>query len=485
MPVDRTPDAPATLAAAAIAEVAARLDLSRVRVVHVIGIGGAGMSAIAEVLVAMGHTVSGSDLKESTGLERLRALGVTVTIGHDAANLPSDTDFVAISTAIPGHNLEVRAAEEAGVPVVRRAELLAAIAATRSALAVAGTHGKTTTSSMLALVLIEAGAHPSFIIGGDVNEIGSGAAWDRGDWFVIEADESDGSGFALPRLGAIITNVEPDHLEFHGSVDALHRAFGSFLAGTPGPKVVCADDSVAAALGAQHGAVSYGTSAEADYRLTDLHSGRGGVRFTVVHGGVALGQVHLPVPGVHNARNAGAAVAMAVELGVSFDAAAAALGRFAGVARRFQFRGEAAGVTFVDDYAHLPTEVAAALAAGRDGGWGRVVAVFQPHRYSRTAALWREFADAFEGADAVVVTDVYPSGETPRPGVSGKLVVDAVLDAHPFRPIAYVPRRPELVGYLADRLRPGDLCLTLGAGDLTAVPDDVLDRLGDDEPVSR
>jgi len=474
----RTPsDPPATVAATAIAEAAARLDLTGARSVHVIGVGGAGMSAIAEVLVAMGHRVTGSDLKESTGLERLRALGVGVAIGHDASNLPEAVDFVAISTAIPSHNIEVRAAEAAGVPVVRRSELLAAVAATRQAVAVAGTHGKTTTSSMLALVLIEAGVRPSFIIGGDVNEIGSGAAWDVGDWFVIEADESDGSGFALPRLGCIVTNVEPDHLEFHGSVDALHRAFGAFLDGTPGPKVVCADDPVAAELGRHHGAVSYGTAIDADYRLADLHSGRGGVRFTMVRRGVTLGEVRLPIPGAHNARNAGAAVAMALELGVPFAAAVAALGRFAGVARRFQFRGEAGGVTFVDDYAHLPTEVGAALAAGRDGGWGRVVVVFQPHRYSRTAALWQDFADAFEGADAVVVTDVYASGETPRPGVTGKLVVDAVLDAHPFQAVAYLPRRGDLVSFLAGRLRPGDLCLTLGAGDLTAVPDEVLARL--------
>jgi UDP-N-acetylmuramate--alanine ligase len=481
--VDR-PEAPATIAAAAIAEAASRLDLSRPQVVHVIGVGGAGMSAIAEVLVAMGHTVSGSDLKASTGLERLRALGVDVTVGHAAANLPEGVDFVAISTAIPPHNLEVRAAEASGIPVVRRAELLAAIAATRRALAVAGTHGKTTTSSMLALVLVEAGAHPSFIIGGDVNEIGSGAAWDRGDWFVIEADESDGSGFALPRHGAIVTNVEPDHLEFHGSVEALHRAFADFLEGTPGPRVVCADDPVAADLGRVAGAVSYGTAPDADYRLERLRSGRGGVRFSVVHRDVDLGEVHLPVPGAHNARNACAAVAMATELGVDFAAVTAALGRFAGVARRFQFRGEAGGVTFVDDYAHLPTEVTAAVEAGRDGGWGRVVAVFQPHRYSRTAALWQDFGDAFADADAVVVTDVYPSGETPRPGISGKLIVDAVLDTHPFRAVAYLPRRAELVEYLAGRLRPGDLCLTLGAGDLTVVPDDVIDLLADAGPPS-
>jgi UDP-N-acetylmuramate--alanine ligase len=422
----------------------------------------------------MGHRVSGSDLKESTGLARLRALGVQVDIGHDAAHVPADADFVAISTAIPGRNPEVRAADERGVPVVRRAALLAAIASTRKAVAVAGTHGKTTTSSMLALVLVEARERPSFIIGGDVNEIGSGAAWDDGEWFVIEADESDGSGFALPRHGCIVTNVEPDHLEFHGSVEALHTAFADFLAGTPGPRVVCADDEVAARIGREVGAVSYGTHPDADYRIDGLTSGRGGVSFTLVHHGTELGTVRLPVPGAHNARNACAAVAMGLELGVPFAAAAAALARFAGVARRFQFRGEAGGVTFVDDYAHLPTEVEAALAAGRDGGWRRVVAVFQPHRYSRTEALWRDFADSFTDADVLVVTDVYPSGETPRPGVSGKLIVDAVLDAHPFQRLAYMPRRADVVAYLLAHLRPGDLCLTLGAGDLTAVPDDMV-----------
>jgi UDP-N-acetylmuramate--alanine ligase len=475
---DRTDAAPATAAASAIARAADQIDLSAPRVVHVVGVGGAGMSAIAEVLVAMGHRVSGSDLKESTGLERLRSLGVSIAIGHDPANLPPDADMVAISTAIPDRNPEVRTAEERGVPVVRRAALLAAVAATRRALAVAGTHGKTTTSSMLALVLVEAGTRPSFIIGGDLNEIGSGAAWDQGEWFVIEADESDGSGFALPRHGCIVTNVEPDHLEFHGSVEALHAAFGAFLDATPGPRVVCADDEVARRLGRDHGAVSYGTAEDADYRLVDLTSGRGGVQFTVVRRGDVLGQVHLPVPGAHNARNACAAVAMAMELGTDFGPAAAALGRFAGVARRFQFRGEAGGITFVDDYAHLPTEVEAAVGAARDGGWARVVTVFQPHRYSRTEALWQEFGDAFEGSDLLVVTDVYASGEAPRPGVSGKLIVDAVLDAHPFQPVAYLPRRTDVVDYLSGRLRPGDMCLTLGAGDLTAAPDDVLDRIG-------
>jgi UDP-N-acetylmuramate--alanine ligase len=477
-PPDRTDaPAPATRAAAAIAADADRIDLATRRRVHVVGVGGAGMSAIAEVLVAMGHDVSGSDLKESTGLERLRALGVRVAIGHDAANVDPGVDFVAISTAIPARNPEVRAAEELGIPVVRRAALLAAIASTRRAIAVAGTHGKTTTSSMLALVLVEAGLRPSFIIGGDVNEIGSGAAWDDGELFVMEADESDGSGFAPARHGCIVTSVEPDHLEFHGSVEGLHAAFADALASTPGPRVVCADDPVAAELGRAAGASTYGTAPDADYRMVDLEAGRGGVRFTLVHDGTELGTVRLPIPGAHNARNACAAVVMALELGAPFEAAATALGRFAGVARRFQFRGEAGGVTFVDDYAHLPAEVRAAVAAALDGGWRRVVVAFQPHRYSRTQALWADFADAFVGADLLVLTDVYPAGEVPRPGITGKLVLDAVLDAHPRQRAAYMPRRADVTAYLASALRPGDLCLTLGAGDLTAVPDEVLEQL--------
>jgi UDP-N-acetylmuramate--alanine ligase len=484
---DRSPQGsavPATAAAAAIAEDAGRIDLSAPLTVHVVGIGGAGMSAIAEVLVAMGHRVTGSDLKESTGLARLRALGVPIAIGHDAANLAEGTDFVAISTAIPDRNPEVRAAREVGVPVVRRAALLAAIASTRRTIAVAGTHGKTTTSSMLALVLMEAGVHPSFIIGGDVNEIGTGAAWDDGELFVIEADESDGSGFAPRRHGCIVTSVEPDHLEFHGSVDALHAAFRDFLDGTPGPRIVCADDPVAAQLATEVGASTYGTSPQADHRIVDLQSGRVGVSFDLEHRGETLGRIALPVPGAHNARNACAAAVMGMALGAPFEAAAAALGRFAGVARRFQFRGEAAGVTFVDDYAHLPSEVEAALGAALDGGWRRVVVAFQPHRFSRTQALWPHFADAFVGADLLVVTDVYPAGEAPRPGVSGKLVLDAVLDAHPRQPAAYMPRRGDVTAYLLATLLPGDLCLTLGAGDLTAVPDDVLERLAPGEQLA-
>ncbi|HEX9992708.1 MAG TPA: UDP-N-acetylmuramate--L-alanine ligase [Acidimicrobiales bacterium] len=449
------------------------LDLATPRRVHVVGVGGAGMSAIATVLAGMGHRVTGSDLKDSPGLTRLRAAGVAVTVGHRAENV-GDAEAVAVSTAIPPTNPEVVAAAERGVPVLRRAEVLAAIAATRRTVAVAGTHGKTTTSSMLALVLSEAGMRPSFVVGGELNEIGSGAVWDEGEWFVVEADESDGTFLELGAEAALVTNVEPDHLEHYGSWAALRDAFRRFVAAAPGPRVVCADDAEAAAVAAAvGGCVTYGTAAGADWRMVDVRAERAGVSFDLVHGDEVVGRVALPVPGVHNARNAAGALVTAVALGAPVDAGLRALARYAGVARRFQFRGEAAGVTFVDDYAHLPTEVRAALAAARAGGWRRVVCVFQPHRYSRTAALWQDFADAFDDADVLVLTDVYAAGEAPRPGVTGALLVNAVLDAHPWRRLAYFPRRSELVPFLARELRPGDLCLTLGAGDLTSLPDEV------------
>ena len=451
------------------------VDLSGRQRIHVVGIGGAGMSAIADVLAAMGHEVSGSDLRTSAPLERLAAAGVAVHVGHDAAYVGPDVDLVAISTAIPADNVEVVAAEAQGITVARRAGVLAAIAGLRSTVAVAGTHGKTTTSSMLALVLIAAGVRPSFIIGGDVNEIGTGSAWDEGDLFVVEADESDGTFLELARHAAVITNVEPDHLEHYGSWSALQEAFVRFASETPGPVVMCADDDGAATLARRVGATTYGTAEDATYRMVGLTSGRDGSSFALVHDGVELGTIVLPVAGAHNARNAAAAAVTGLALGVPFADAAAALARFGGVARRFEHRGEAGGVTFVDDYAHLPTEVAAAVAAAVDGGWGRVVCVFQPHRYSRTAALWQDFAASFRGADVLVVTDIYASGEAPRPGVTGELIARAVGDADPAQVVRYLPRRADVVSFLVDELRPGDLCLTLGAGDLTTLPPVVQD----------
>jgi len=453
------------------------LDLSAPTHVHVVGVGGAGMSAIAEVLVSMGHTVSGSDLKASSGLERLAALGVDVRVGH-AADQVGGADLVTRSTAVPDDNPECRATLERGIPLLSRAEVLGAISGLRDTIAVAGTHGKTTTASMLALVLREAGLRPSFIIGGDVNEIGTGAAWDEGSIFVVEADESDGSFLRLSTRYGLVTNLEPDHLEHHGGFEALLEAFDRFVEGVEGPVVVGVDDEEGAALAARHGTGTVGTSDGADWRLSDVQESWEGVRFTLAGPTTGAFSLDLPVPGLHNARNAAAAAAVAVHAGAEPPDVAGALARFGGVARRFEHRGRVGGVVLVDDYAHLPTEVVATLETARSGGFARIVAVFQPHRFSRTEALWSSFGGAFDGSDVLYVTDVYPSGEAPRPGVSGRLVVDAVLRDRPGTDVRYVARREDLVAALASELRDGDLCLTMGAGDLTAVPDQLRVRLG-------
>ena len=452
------------------------LDLRDPQRIHIVGIGGAGMNAIATVLAQMGHAVSGSDLRDGPGLDRLRAMDVEVHIDHDAAHL-GQVDAVAISTAIPDRNVEVAEARHRGIPVLRRAEVLAAVARTRKTIAVAGTHGKTTTSSMLALALIDAGFTPSFIIGGEVNEIGSGASWGSGEWFVVEADESDGTFLELPRAAAIITNIEPDHLEHYGGFEQLLVAFTDFIASTAGPCIVCADDEHAGRLAAATGAITYGTSGDATYRIIDLKSGRDGSTWSLEGPTGQLGDFQLAVPGAHNARNAVAAVVAAIELGADIGAVNRAIARFAGVARRFEVRGETAGVTFIDDYAHLPTEVAAALEAAHDGRWQRVVCVFQPHRYSRTAAVGPEFRGVFDRADLVGVTEIYSAGEPPRPGVSGRLVLEAIEEGDQPPETVWLPHREDLVSWLLDELRPGDLCLTLGAGDLTSVPDEVQERL--------
>ena len=448
-------------------------DLGRRRRVHIVGIGGAGMSAIATVLVAMGHEVSGSDLKDGVALERLRALGVRVAIGHEAANLGA-AEFVAISSAVPATNPEVVAALRRGTPVHRRAEVLAAISARRRTIAVSGTHGKTTTASMLALALVEAGLSPSFIIGGEINEIGSGAVWDAGEWLVVEADESDGTFLELQSEIAVVTSVEPDHLDHYGSYENLEAAFRRFLASASSVAIVCSDYPAAVAL-APPGAVTYGFAADSSWRVTEFAGGRSDVSFVLTGQRSAI-PFFLPVPGRHNALNAAGAAAAAAALGADLAAVRRGLARFGGVARRFEFRGEAHGATLVDDYAHLPGEVAAALATARRGGWRRVVCVFQPHRYSRLAALAAAFADAFVDADELIITDIYGAGEVPRPGVSGKLVVDAVRAAHPEAALTYLPERSELLAYLRRTLRVGDCCLTLGAGDLTSLAAELASR---------
>jgi UDP-N-acetylmuramate--alanine ligase len=456
----------------------APLDLSRAGRYHVVGVGGPGMNAIALVLAGMGHEVSGSDIRDSIVVDRLRAAGVTVTIGHDRA-LVHGMDAVTGSSAIPDRNIELSEARETGVTTLRRAGMLASICAQAKSLAVAGTHGKTTTSSMLMAILDEGGMKPSFLIGGDLNDMGTGAAWSGSEWLVVEADESDGTFLELPLFGTIVTNIEADHLDHFGTLDAIIDGFDHYLAQIPGPKVVCADDPVALALAHKHQAVTYGTHSDARYRIADIESHNGVVRFTLHRDGIALGTVQVPLRGTHNVRNATAATALAMEVGVSFEAAVNALSRFGGVARRFDFRGEHDGITFVDDYAHIPTEIAVVLEAAATSGddWKRIVAVFQPNRFKRMAVLSPEYAHAFVHADLAIITDIYPSGDAPIPGVTGKLVVDAILDSHPRQRVAWLPHRADLVDFLAKELRPGDVCISMGCGDVASLPSEVLAEL--------
>ncbi len=436
------------------------------------------MSAIATVLLAMGHTVTGSDRAASATTSRLAAAGVEVAVGHAATNVGSAA-VVTASTAVPADNPELIEAHRLGVAVLRRAEILAAICATRRTVAVGGTHGKTTTSSMLFEVLRGAGWAPSCIIGGDLHGVGGGAVWEPdGAWLVVEADESDGTFLELPAEAVVVTNVEADHLELYGGIDALRSAFARFVAAAPGPRVLSADDPGARAVLAELAATAtdvttFGLDERASVEVADVVSGRRSARFAWRVDGADIGHVELGVPGLHNVRNAAAALAVAVRLGVEPSVATGALRTFRQVARRFEPRGERHGVSFVDDYGHLPSEVAAVLATARTGGWDRVVAVFQPHRYSRTEALHAAFADSFVDADVVVLTGIYPAGEAPRPGVTGELVAAAVRAAHPGTDLRYVESRAELAELVRSVLRPGDLCLTLGAGDLWSLPDEL------------
>jgi UDP-N-acetylmuramate--alanine ligase len=453
----------------------APLDLSVPQRMHVVGVGGPGMSAIALVLAEMGHRVSGSDLRERPVLDRLRAAGVEVSVGHRRP-VVHGCDAVTYSTAVPTNNVEIAEAGDLGITVLRRAGMLASICAQADSLGVAGTHGKTTTTSMLMLILSEAGDRPSFVVGGDVTDMGTGAQWTGGRWLVVEADESDGTHLELPLHGTILTNVEADHLDHYGTLEAIEDSFDRYLAAIAGPKVLCADDPVCARLATRHDAVTYGLDEHAHVRAKNLVPDHGSYRFDVWRHGARLGTVHLPLRGQHNVQNATGAIAMALSIGVPFEVCASALARFGGVARRFDIRGVSGGATLVDDYGHLPSEIAAVLAAARGSGdgWRRVVVVFQPNRYHRIATMWHEYADAFVDADVVVLTDVYASGTTPIPGVTGKLIVNAVLDAHPSARVVWLPRRTDLVEFVARELRDGDVCISMGCGDIASFPSEVL-----------
>ena len=451
--------------------------------VHIIGIGGAGMSGIARILVARGVPVSGSDAKDSRRVEALRALGVPIHIGHAAAWV-ADADTIMFSTAIPPENPERVAAAERGLRSLTRADALALLMAGSRCIAVSGTHGKTTTTSMVTVALQQCGADPSFAIGSELNESGSNAHLGRGDVFVVEADESDGAFLHYEPVAGIVTNVEADHLNHWGTVEALEAGFEAFALGIRdrgGFLVTCADDPGAARLAARAREAgtdvrTYGVSPDADVRIHDLTWTGDGWMCEVRQGGTSLGHVALQVPGRHNVLNAVGALTACAGLGFDPACLRAGLAEFTGTRRRFDFRGEAAGIRVFDDYAHHPTEIEATLRAARDVvGEGRLVVAFQAHHYYRTALFLEEFGQALGLADEVVVLEVFAPGETPIPGASGQTMAARV--PLPRGQVVFEPSWSAVAQHLVDRARPGDVIMTLGAGDIAMIGLEVLGLL--------
>ena len=453
------------------------LDLDTNLSIHIVGIGGAGMRAIGLVLATMGHSITGSDLKSSAGLDRLAAAGIKVSIGHERHNV-GQIDLVARSTAVADENIEIREARGRGIPVVSRADLLSAITRIKPTVSVAGTHGKTTTSSMLAVLLAQANLNPSFIIGGEVNEIGCGALWEaESNLFVVEADESDGTFLTLDSDYGIITNVEPDHLGQYGNEANLRDAFHRFLKNIKDKAFVCFDDEGLKDLIGEPDVITYGVNPEADYSIEGYKGSRFGSSFSLNGPSGNLGNFSLATPGLYNVRNAVAALSFADYLGADINLLREGLAQFGGVARRFHYRGEKNGISFIDDYAHLPTEVSSVLQAAKEGDWGRIICVFQPHRYSRTQDFWNDFSHSFQDADVVYVTGIYSAGEPPIPGISGRLIADIVRESESGKQVVYCEHRTDLVDCIRSELTEGDLCLTLGAGDITTLPNELMSGL--------
>jgi UDP-N-acetylmuramate--alanine ligase len=442
--------------------------------IHFVGIGGIGMSGIAEVMHQLGYKVQGSDVADSYVVEKLRKAGIPVSIGHSPENL-GDAAVVVCSTAIKDSNPEIQTAAERRLPRVRRAEMLAELMRMQKTVAVAGTHGKTTTTSMIAALLDSGGVDPTVINGGIINRYGSNARLGKSDWWVIEADESDGSFLRLDGTIAVVTNIDPEHLEHYGTFDRVKDAFVEFVENVPfyGLAVLCVDHpEVQNIIGRirDRRIVTYGFSALADVRADNVTPVPGGTKFDALildkEGERRSISMHVPIPGRHNVQNALAAIAVALELGISDDAIVAGFERFEGVKRRFTKVGEVDGAIIIDDYAHHPTEIRAVLAAAREGAEERVIAVMQPHRYTRLQSLMDEFQNAFNDADVVFVTPVYPAGEEPIEGVDSAALVDG-LRARGHRLVRTVEDLKELSRELRDLAGHGDMVICMGAGDIT------------------
>jgi len=447
------------------------MNFSSVRNIHFVGIGGIGMSGIAEILLVQGFAVSGSDLQRSETTGHLERLGAVIHYGHNAANV-ANADVVVYSSAVrPTDNVETIEAQRRNLPIIRRAEMLMELSRLQFCCAIAGTHGKTTTTSMCGLVMMGGALDPTVIVGGRLKGLGgSNARLGKGQWIVLEADEYDRSFLSLLPTIAVLTNVEADHLDIYTDLDDIHGAFLEFANKVPfyGSVHVCLDDAGVRQLlpGIKRKVVTFGMSPQCDVRAVDVAWNERHTTFGVEHGGINLGSISLQVPGDHNVRNALAAISVGLQVGVPFGAIARALAEFSGVNRRFELKGDVFdGVTWVDDYAHHPTEIRATLSAARRGWKRRIVAVFQPHTYTRTRDFAEEFATSFDDADVLVILDVYAAREQPIEGIDGAMLAEKVRQAG-HRNVVYIQNTSDLSSGLTQIVRPDDLLITMGAGDV-------------------
>jgi UDP-N-acetylmuramate--alanine ligase len=455
--------------------------LENIRKIHFVGIGGAGMSAIAKILLEMKYVVSGSDLKKSDTAYKLEQLGAKVFTGHNSENVAADVDAIVISTAIPENNPEVQEAKKRGIKIFHRADIVAALMNTRQGIAVAGAHGKTTTTSMISVMLEKAEFHPTVIIGGEVESFGGNAKLGQGQYLVAEADESDGSFLKLSPYIAVVTNIENDHMDFYGTMDNILRTFKEFLHKLHkenGMAVLCFDNAYIRdmSMHLDRKYISYALDHEADYMAKNIRTQGAVIIYDAYYHEERLGVIKLNVPGRHNVANSLAAVAVGMQIGVNFEQIAAGLAAFYGAKRRFQTKGRVNGVWVVDDYAHHPTEIATTLIAARQTEPKRLICVFQPHRYTRTKLLQREFGTAFVSADILILTDIYAAGEQPIPGISGEIIKNEV-EQQTHKQVTYIPDKNKIARYLAEFVEPGDLVMTMGAGNIYLTGEELVEKM--------
>lgn len=455
--------------------------LKNIQKIHFVGIGGAGMSAIAKILLEMKFVVSGSDLAKSDMVYKLEQLGAKVFTGHSGENVAEDVDAIVISTAIPENNPEVQTAKARGIKIFHRADIVAALMDEYKGIAVAGAHGKTTTTSMISVMLEKAELCPTVIIGGEVESIGGNAKLGQGEYLVAEADESDGSFLKLAPHIAVVTNIENDHMDFYGTMENILYTFLKFLHKLDeknGMAVLCFDNNYIRNMSEQisRNYISYALEQQADYMAKNIRTHGAFIMYDAYYHDERLGVIKLNVPGRHNVANSLAALAVGMHIGMNFEQVAAGLAAFFGAKRRFQTKGRVNGVWVVDDYAHHPTEIATTLIAAKQTEPKRLICVFQPHRYTRTKFLQREFGTAFEAADILILTDIYAAGEHPIPGISGEVIKNEV-EHQTHKQVTYIPDKTKISRYLAEFVEPGDLVMTMGAGNIYLTGEELVEKM--------